>query len=149
MENYQELWEERKGFLKTSCLIGVIIALVCTALMGKYAFASVSNAGDFVTAIIVMLMLFVMFALFFIAVVSVGRMVFGKSESGSNFAIGLVNGIWTATLNAFSGSLVGIVIGLCMALVFLIAFGIVAAIYAIYLPISSIYYFAKAKQVTA
>ena len=55
MENYQELWEERKGFLKTSCLIGVIIALVCTALMGKYAFVSESNACDFVTAIIVIL----------------------------------------------------------------------------------------------
>ena len=142
MGYYQMLWEERKRFLKSSCILGAIIAIVLTIVIGKQGISSVS---DFFELILV----FVVFSLFFIAVVAVARMIFGGGSAGGNFAIGAVNGLWMATLNAFTGSMLGIAIGLCMLFFFIILFGIVAAIYTIYLPISSIYYFIKARQENA
>lgn len=90
--------------------------------------------------------MFIAFALFFISFVAVFRMLFGGDGAGKNFAIGAVNGVWIATLNAFTGSILGIVIGVFMLFFFIILFGILATIYAVYLPVTSIYYFIRARQ---
>ena len=137
MGTYTVLWMERKSFLFSSMIVGAILTVAIAIWMltdipeGR---TFISLAFEFVATVIGLF-------LFFTAVVAVGRMVFGKSSVAGNFATNVIVGFWSTIIGIIRGGVFGIVIGMFLMIVFAFLFAVVAAGYAIYLPISSIYYF--------
>ena len=137
MGTYTALWMERKKFLLSSMIIGAILTVLIAVWMltdipeGRTV---ISLALEFVATVIGLF-------LFFTAVVAVGRMVFGKSSVGSNFATNVIIGFWSTIIGIMRGGVFGIVIGMLLMIVYWFLFVIVAVGYSIYLPISSIYYY--------
>ena len=141
MGYYEAAWTERKHFLATSSIIGMIISLVTTILSaagGMFEGMEGAAAGGFIV-------FFILFSILFIPVVTIVRMMGGKAEG---FAIGMLSGLWTSMLSSIFDWGPGMVIGMIEFCIFGILFSIVALGYAVYLPVSSIYYFIKYKQET-
>lgn len=140
MDNYEMRWNERKGFLVSSLIIGSIAAIL--VIIWGIITTGVSDVGEFFQVIFA----FVFLDLLFTAIIVMIRMIKNNGSIGGGFAINMLNGLWTTVINAFTGSWLGIVIGLLMMVVFFWLFLFVAAIYAIYIPISTIYIYVMYKK---
>ncbi|MBP3569623.1 MAG: hypothetical protein J6K04_10710 [Lachnospiraceae bacterium] len=142
MGTYTVRWEERKSFLFSSMVIGAVLA-VCFAALLLYL-----GKDEIMENLLPVIGTALISFLLFTAIIAVGRLVFGKN-AGGNFATNAVNGLWCAVINSVTGGGIGLVIGLLIFFIFFWLFLIVAAYYAIYLPISSVYLFIKHKQEVA
>lgn len=140
MNYYEMRWNERKEFLKSSSIIGTIAALLFTM------WVAISSGFSSIAEVFEAVLTFVVLALLFTAIIVVTRMMRNHGGAGKGFAINMVNGLWIAAINAFTGSGIGIVIGLFLMFIFFWLFLIVAAIYAIYFPISTIYFYVMYKK---
>ena len=136
MGTYTALWMERKKFLFSSMIIGAIITVVLAVVM-----LFNPPEGTMIELVFSYIATVVGLFLFFTAVVAVGRLVFGKGSAGGNFATNVIVGFWSTIIGIIRGGVFGIVIGMFLMIVFTFLFAVVAAGYAIYLPISSVYYF--------
>lgn len=140
MGYYETVWEERKGFLIKSAVIGGIISLVTDILMatgGIFGGSTVFEAvGMFLTMLLFLAMLFV-------PAVAIVRMMGRKAEG---FAIGILSGLWTAMLSSIFDFGPGVVLGIIELMLFGFLFMAVVAGYCVYLPVSSIYYFVRSRM---
>ena len=141
MGQYEQAWEERKGFLFSSLLIGGAIALVTTILM--VANTGICSGQGFFGAILTFWVTMIVFSFIFVPTVAIIRMMGAKA---SGFAIGLLVGLWTTMVSSLFDFGPGMILGLIEMLLFFTLFAIVAAGYSVYLPISSIYYFIRSRM---
>lgn len=146
MKSYEMLWNERKSFLFSSMAAGGVIAIflgvLATAIMiyeNKMMDGFVGNVFEIIGST---LLLFIMFS----ACIAVGRLVFGKSSVGGNFATNMVHGFWVTVVNTITGGWLGLMLGLFLCFVFFWLFMAVTIGYSIYLPVSSIYLYVKYKK---
>lgn len=139
MGYYEAAWEERKGFLIKSSIIGGIISLITNILM---AAGGVYSDGVMETVVEFLLMLVVL-AIVFIPTVAIVRMMGAQAEG---FAIGMLSGLWTTMLSSIFDFGPGMILGLIKLMIFGCLFMVVALGYCVYLPVSSIYYFVRCKM---
>lgn len=141
MDYYEMRWNERKRLLISSSIIGSIAALLLIVWgVVTMGFSSITEVFQAAVALVFL-------ALLFTAIIVIVRMI--KNGTGEGFAINMLNGFWMVVINSFSASMIGMVIGLFMMVVFFWLFLIVAAIYAMYFPISTIYFYVKYKKEVA
>ena len=148
MGYYESEWNERKSFLFKSMLIGAILAIALTILLGIFAFKSeeVYTAGTVVQMILTLIAVAFVGFLYLSAIVAVMRMVMSKSSVGGGIVTNFIRGFWLTVIGMFTGGWIGIVIGFLLMIVFIYLFVFVAFGYAIYLPISSIYLYIRYKR---
>lgn len=140
MNNYEMEWIERKELLKSSLIFGTIVSFLFI-LFFSITNSAINSIGDVFEAFTA----FLFFALVFTATMIVVKMI-KKGGVGQGIFITLLYGVWTAAKNAFAGSMLGVALGVLIMIVFFWLFLIVVAIYAIYVPISSIYYYTMYKK---
>ncbi len=140
MGYYEAAWEERKGFLIKSSIIGGIISLITDVLMAAGGMFSGSGIMESVGGFLLMLLVL---AIFFVPTVAIVRMMGGHAEG---FAIGMLSGLWTAMLSSIFDFGPGMVLGIIELMLFGMLFAIVAAGYCVYLPVSTIYYFIRSRM---
>ncbi len=140
MGYYEAAWEERKGFLVKSVIIGGIIALVTDIMMA--ASGAFSNGG-IMTLVGGFILVFLVFSMVFIPMVAIIRMMRGKAKG---FGIGILGGLWTMIVSSIFDFGPGMVLGVLELMLFGVLFMIVALGYSVYLPVSSIYYFVRCKM---
>ncbi|NLP16745.1 MAG: hypothetical protein GX379_06890 [Clostridiales bacterium] len=140
MNNYEMEWIERKELLKSSLIFGTIVSFLFI-LFFSITNSAINSIGDVFEAFTA----FLFFALVFTATMIVVKMI-KRGGVGQGIFITLLYGVWTAAKNAFAGSMLGVALGVLIMIVFFWLFLIVVAIYAIYVPISSIYYYTMYKK---
>ena len=141
MGQYEQAWEERKGFLFSSLLIGGAIALVTTILM--VANTGICSGQGIFGAILTFWVTMIVFSFIFVPTVAIIRLMGAKA---SGFAIGLLVGLWTTMISSLFDFGPGMILGIIEMFLFFTLFAIVAAGYSIYLPVSSIYYFIRSQM---
>ncbi|MCI2048307.1 MAG: hypothetical protein LKJ76_01130 [Lachnospiraceae bacterium] len=139
METYTMKWEKRKDFLKKSCLIGLIAGIIVSVLLIIVS-GGIQTGKDIWEAVVFV----VIMILFSIAATCVIRMM--KNGSSEGFAIGALGSFWGMCLGAFSGGTFGFVAGFIMMIIYGLLFIAVACFYAIYLPVTSVYYYIRQKN---
>ena len=141
MGQYEAAWEERKGFLFSSLLIGGAIALVTTILM--VANTGICSGNGFFVGVLTFLVTLAVFSVIFVPSVAIIRMMGGKA---TGFGIGILVGLWTTMISSLFDFGPGMILGLIELATFCMLFCVFAAGYSVYLPISSIYYFIRCRM---
>lgn len=141
MGQYEAAWEERKGFLFSSFLIGGVIALITTILM--VANTGICSGNGIFAGILTFWVTYMVFLFIFVPTVAIIRMMGGKA---TGFGIGILAGLWTTMISSLFDFGPGMILGLIELMLFLTLFVIYAICYSVYLPISSLYYFIRCRM---
>lgn len=142
MGYYETIWEDRKRMTFTSLIAGGIIGLIvaiATCVNAGYGFWGDLGQG---------ILMFLIITLFLTAMIIIIRSIHQGSAAGvaAGAGVGILASLIGAIASSARGGGIGLVLSFCMLIIFLFVLLVVAAIYAIYIPISDIYYFVKAKQ---
>lgn len=141
MNYYQKKWEERKRFLKSTCIISTIITIVI------FVATLFCSAGfETIWEIVFIPIMFLGMDVVFTAYVAVFRMVFGKSNIGRGIGANMLRSFWTLIVSSCFYSIPGMCLGLLLMVVFCFLLMICGVWYAIYLPITTIYYYLQARK---
>ena len=153
---YRAVWEHRKALTKTSYLAGAVVSAILTVI---FAVSAVQEYGFHFEDILEWLVVFALTTLMAGSIIMVVRAI--KHGSQGAAAMGAIVGLISSTIGLIAASISfafrspGILMvfflfldlfvwGVCG--VFLL---ILFAVYAVYIPISDIYYFAKANSKSA
>lgn len=142
---YEERWIERKSFLRSSTIIGAILAAAFSIWAMIEGIKNSDGLKEILSTILGSLVVFIIFLLIFSALIAVGRLIFGGS-TGGNLVTNAMNGFWVMCISTVTSGGIGMVIGAIMFFGFVFLFMAVAAGFAVYLPISSIYLYVMYRQ---
>lgn len=140
MGNYTQQWNERKKFLLINLIISSVLALGLTIWGVISSIDSIETISDWLLVPV----LYIGIDLSLFSCISVIRIVWGKSSFNS-FGTNMVAGLWATLMGCFTGGWVTLILGLFLLMVFGFLLAVVILFYMIYLPVSSVYLFIRAK----
>ena len=143
MNTYTTKWNERKKFLFSSTIIGAALAILFLV------FFIISNGPGSRFAledILFAFLFFLVLVLIFTPLILVGRLVFSKNSIGGSFATNTISGLFYMAMDMMSGGYIRATIGVFMFVLFGALFLLTVAIYVVYLPVSTIYFYVMYKK---